>query len=339
MMIMFDYDRFRTIAYKYKYETALETDSERVRYCDLLSKVNSVYNALLRLNLENGTVMLFARTGILPICVVLACNRAGFDCVIADSRLPLYAVESAVRKYTPIICAGEGKELKRLSSRLAECGCKSVLVIDDGPLPDCFPTEHRLSVLMSENDYFAVTTSDGKKGKITFAFDDDTPLPQTDFISGYGKRDAVIADVPFYNRAGAYLINELICSCHRIYLTDDFSSKILKKKKVKYLITAGCGNKNFKGETTVVSCTSLSVVGGGIFDKYEVEGILSKTSPLEISVDTDGEKIQIFVTVGEDADMDALQFYPPVQALRSVCKEVLYPYNAPKTFTFRQKTV
>lgn len=338
-MIMFDYAEFRTIAYKYKYETVFETDSERVRYCDLLARVNAVYNALLRLNLSGGTVMLFARTGILPVCLAFACNRAGFDCVIADSRLPLYSVESAVKKHSPLICAGKGKELSRLSSRLLECGCKSVLVIDESPLPERFPTEYRLSSLIDENDYFTVGADSEKKGKTVFAFDDDTPLPQTDFISDYGKRDAVILDVPFYKRAGAHVLRELIFSCHRIYLTDDFSSKILKKKKVKHLITAGSKNKDFKGETAFVNCASHSVVGGGVFDKTEVGDILSKTSPLDISVDTDGEKIQIFVTVGDDADMDALQFYPPVQALRSVCKEVLYPYNAPKTFTFRQKTV
>lgn len=331
---MFDYQKFKKTAYKFKYETLFETDTERVRYGDYLSRVNAVYNALLRLNFSGGTVMLFARTSPDAFSVALACDRAGYRCVITDSKLPVFEVENAVKKHTPALCIGEGRELLRISKRLIEIGCKSVVVTDNSPLPNVFPTEYSLSELVLQNDYVTVNSNTDKKGEFVFAFDDNTPLPDMSFANDIKAREGIVLDIPFYRNAGAYVFCELVYGCHRICFCDN-SPKTLKKKKITTLVTAG-DRCETPIETVRVCCSEKTYIGGGIFEKEQIESVLSKAYPMPVSLSAGEGKIRVGVSVGADADMEALQFYPPVQALKSVAKEILYPFDVPKMFAFKK---
>ncbi len=333
---MFDYEKLKRCCYKFKYETAIETDTERIQYGELLTRVNAVFNALLRLNTGGGTVFIFSRTSVNSLCCAYACNRAGFDCVIADSRLPLFDVADIVNRFSPSLCIAQGRELRRISKTLFENGCKSSVCTDTAPLCSILPTEYRLSELIEQNDYLVVNHIRERCPNTYFAFDDGVLVTDFSWMKKFARRDGLLVRLPFYKHAGVQTVTELLYDCHRLVITDTDDAKILKKKKIRALVTADT-KPAFSGETVALEMSVLPMVGGGVYDCDRITETVRKIYKLPFSISLEDGKIRVSVTVDSDADMGRLQLYPPVMALKTLCRELLYPFDTSKTFAFTRK--
>ena len=349
---MFDYEKIKSAAYKYKYETALETQNVRISYKELLNMIDAVYNSLCVMNVTGGAVAVLLRSGRDLVCSAFACDRAGFDCVTADSRISVSCAARLAEKYRPSVVIMPSCELERLAEIFLHCDCKTVVLTetlaqgDNSDERQLFPAQFDFDSLLERNDY-AFVDKDGEKRNskhVFFGVGDDSAkyvdkLP--DALSALSPRTPIYISLPFYEQAGALAITSLLYGGRRCFLADVPDKKLFKRKKVGAVLCDSVLTAAF----AEYSCEILTVetdperpflyAGGGLLNLQEINAELIKLSGMKSFCEFDGCRLRIVFETDTVPDMQSEY----VKQLALDCRRLLSAYNVPKSFVFRKKTV
>lgn len=350
---MFDYEKIKSAAYKYKYETALETQNVRISYKELLNMIDAVYNSLCVMNVTGGAVAVLLRSGRDLACSSFACDRAGFDCVTADSRISVSRAARLAEKYRPSVVIMPSCELERLAEIFLRCDCKTAVLTetskqgDNSDVRQLFPAQFDFDSLLERNDYAYIDKGGEKKNSrhVFFGVGDDSvqyadTLPG-DALSALSPRTPIYISLPFYEQAGALALTSLLYGGRRCFLADMPDKKLFKRRKVGAVLCDSVLTAAF----AEYPCEILTVetdparpflyAGGGLLNLQEINAELIKISGMKSFCEFDGCRLRIVFETDAVPDMQSEY----VNQLALDCRRLLSAYDVPKSFVFRKKTV
>lgn len=340
---MFDYERLKTAAYKYKYETALETESRRISYKELLEMTDAVYNSLCVANASGGNVAVLLRACPEAVLVYFACARAGFECVSADSRLSPEKAARLAKEYNPSVVILPSSESLRLGGIFSKHGCKTAVFTGEMPDIQIFPAQFGFDILLDKNNY-KVSEKKREQRAGGHAFFDGNGykdiLPQE--IFELPPREPIYIALPVYENAGSLALTELLYSGRRCFIPQTNDMKMFKRKKLCAVICDELSGplypERFRFVFTVKTDAAkpFAYAGGGTLYMREIEEKLSQTAGLPVQCRFDGVKIRIAVLTD---DINASDDSALVKKLANACSDILYAYNMPKSLVFVTKTV
>lgn len=349
---MFDYDRIKSAAYKYKYETALETQSLRISYRELLNMIDAVYNSLCVMNVTGGAVAVLLRSCAASVCSSFACDRAGFECITADSLISEAAAERLAEKYRPSVVIMPYSQLLRLADVFLRFGCRTAVLTEipsqNGGIENnqMFPAQFEFDSLLEKNDYTFVDKDRGGRrfehvffsgGDCDGKYIDTMP----DGIANLPPRTPVYIDLPLYEHAGAVAVTSLLYGGRRCFLTDMPDKKLFKRKKVGAVICDRLSAEAYRDFPCKILTAETDprrpflYVGGGLFCLKDINARLSVISGMNAVCEFDGCRLRIIFETDSVPDMQSTY----VKRLAADCRRLLSAYNVPKSFVFRKKTV
>lgn len=328
------YESFRASAYKNKYEIAIETDSLRVSYGELIKTTGGFYNSLCQMSLYGKTVAVFTGGCVQTVSAVFAALKADCKCVVISPAGNLERINKSLSVYRPDIAVVYGKHLERLAPSLIAFGTSTAVVVgDDIPEQQYLPSVYSFDELVDINDY-SVQTPSGKDGSIVF----DAPSAEflyTDAIENLGKRDGVLFDLPLYTEA-AYraLCNTLEGGKKCVFLKSP-DKKTAKKKKIKLAVVAN--EKDYDCQMAFATSDEFYSIGGQILDIKQTEQYISEQCGYPAKIAYDGHKLKLFVELGRDADIAAVKSSPLAAALSGICAEAFFAINCTKSIVFKKE--
>lgn len=332
---MFDYRHFKTVAYKHKYETAIEYRKSRVLYSELLEKVNAVYNSFCQMMTE-GTLIVLSRDTEQTVCVSYAASRAGLCTLHADPKLPLVRLEELVAKYRPQFALLPSCEAERVGAVLAKGGCKYAVLTGERIQTDVFPSVFYYDELVKMNDY-AFVRPDAERCPEHFFEDGFVSVPPD--LSSLGIRDGIFIGMPVFTSGALTALDGVLGSGHKCVVMTDINPKAFSKQKVRAVIT--CDPAAFRSFSCDIIPLPLrdgvQVVTGGLFDSAYISEKLTRLCSREINCVLLKDRITATVTLAAQDDAAAIQGSPVALALKSAATDLLYPFDMPKTFVFKQK--
>lgn len=340
---MFDYNKFKAVSYRYKYETALETQSERISFGQLLDMIDAVYNSIYVSNPSGGNVAVLLRCCPEAICTYFACSKAGFECISADSMISEQEADRLAGLYNPTVVVMPSDQMARLSGVFQKNGCKIAVYTGSEPQTQYFPAQFGFDVLLDKNNYSIVEKKHVVKAcehVFYYGSNYNDKLPAEVFE--LGQRQSVYIGLPVYEQAGASLLCGLLYSGHRCFISQQPDIKLLKRKKVWAVV---CDKLSVQLYEETVKCKVFAVdtdvskkfvyAGGGILYPDCVSDDLSGLTGLHVSCKFDGKKIRIVTETNKTPDpSDEL-----VKLISKRCNELLYGLDVPKSLVFVVKTV
>ena len=340
---MFDYEKYRAAAYKYKYETALETERRRISYKELYAMTDAFCNSLCVANPSGGSVAVLLRACPEAVCAYFACVKAGFDCISADSRLSLDKARLLAEKYRPTVVVMPSMEFSRLSDIFLHHDCKTAVFTGEAPQEQLFPAQFGFDILLEKNNYAVMDKKQERRTCEHIFFDGNgfkDSLPSSLFE--LPVREPVYIGLPIYENAGSLALTELLYSGRRCFIPQELNPAIFKRKKIHAAICDKLSKPSFSEtfrsvfEADTDTSKPFVYAGGGTLYTDAIGKYLSSVTGYSVSCLFDGTKIRIAVSaedirIAEDAEL--------IKAIKNVCADILYAYDMPKSVVFVKKTV
>ena len=338
---MFEFENFNVSSLKYKYETAIETENDRISYQRLSGMVNAIYNSLTLMNTNGASVAVLLPNSPEAICSYYACSKAGFDYVAASSKISRVEAYELVIAHRPSVVIMPSGELSRLADIFLDNGCKNAVFTGNDAQKQYFPSQFSFDRLLKENDYdYARKTAKSPGRHIVFYGDSfNDKIPQS--LYKVAVREPIFVDLPIFENAGALVFSSLLDTGHRCFILSEKSARLFKKKKVKSVVCFNGDEQSFSdfdcdlyvieqdGSKPYVCSHS------GLFSPQKVSEYLGKRFVLPVVCSLSDNKIRLIMEVEEiPSPQDRL-----VIELKNQTSDLLYSISLPKSFVFRKKTV
>lgn len=328
------YQTFKTVAYKYKYETAIETESERITYGELLERTSRLYNSFCQLGLEGKTVAVFTNNCPETVYAVLAASRAGARCVICPASGPISQIRQSFFVYRPVVAILHACHLSRIAPVMDECGCHCAVTVGKAEC-DFLPAVHTLSDLMQLNDY-VVPTPPKAEGAVVLA-SDGVRWDVTERIKALPPREGVYLSLPLYCGAGFDALWQALVTGHKCVICDIPTKAFLKRKKVSLCLLYE-GQDSFGLDAEFYSNPNTFCINNEFLYKEKSDSLLSERVGYPVECDFCDNKLRISITLTKDADIDSVKNSPLSHAIKEYCSDVFCGIICQKSVVFK-KTV
>ncbi len=328
------YNEFKTAAYKYRYETAIENEYVRISYGELLGRVNALYNSLCQMGVSGKTVAVL--TGNCPetVYAIFACLKAGCRCVLCRVSGPKSALLQKLEVYRPSVAVLHTCHFNHSVDALKKVGCNCAIVTEQGEVDDTLlPSVYFLNDLLQINDYNASTATQ-TDGSIVLA-NDGAHFDTKDAIDALDKREGVYIGLPLYCGAGFDSLIFALLSGHKCVFCHTPSKQLFKKKNVR-LSLAYSGTPTFDCNTLFYENNNTFCINGEFVYKEECENIISMAIGYPVFLDFDGNKLKITVKLFENDDIGAVAGSPLARAVANCAADVLYGAACPKSVVFKK---
>jgi len=312
---MFDYERFKAAAYKFKYETAFEYLKNRVSYSDFLNLVNAFYNSLCQMG-HRGNILLLSRDAFTVSTVSLAASKAGVACIHADSKILQDDVAFLCKKYMPSLVIFPLEQKPALCEVLLQQGIQSAIITDGVDTPS-FPKEFYFDDLLVLNNYLTKLPDFEKCPQQLFF--DNTYLCTVPEIDNLPLRDGIFIDCPAFTPAFAQTMSKLLYSGRKYTAAP---------KKIKTVLHI---SDDLEKQLGIVA------VDGGLFYSDRLSKKLSQLCKHEINCTVENGKIRVIVKLFENESTSSITDSQLVKTLKLESTRLFMPYNVPKTFVFKPK--
>lgn len=334
---MFDYNEFKISAYKYKYETAIETSFFRLTYGELLTRINAVSNSLFQMRLEGG-IALLSRDAFTVFVTACAASKAGIPCVIADSKMQMSEAEALIKKYTPQAVFLPTAELERIGGVFCENGCKTCIATE-GTVQEnsIFPSQFDFDSLIKINDYVTVREASNTTVKTCFFDGEDLVTPDLSAVFCHPIREGVYTDVPVFEPVGACILSALLKNGRKYCNLGRPDKKVFKKHKITTVIT----DARYEINADIIeapAAMSYLRVGGGLFRAKKLSKELTQAIQRQTECEFSDGKIRVVVTLLDTDDTKGLSKGSELaKTVISAANDILYPFETPKSFIFKRK--
>lgn len=329
------YETFRATAYKNKYEIAIETETERISYGDLLKTVLAFYNSLCQMSLCGKTVAVFTGASSKTVAAVFGALKADCKCVIMSPSGNLERINKSLSVYRPDVAVVYSQHLNQLAPSLVAFGTSCAVTIGDGiPEQQYLPSVYSFDELVEINDY-AIQSADGKNGQLVFE-SELAVFEHADAIKSLGKRDGVLFDLPLYTSASYYALEKVFENGKKCVFLTTPDKKTIKKKKVKLAIVGNTKNQ-LDCNTVAVSSDDVFAIQNQLLYVKDTEQYISERCGYPIKLSYDGSKLKVYVELGADADILSVSSSPLAQALSDICKDAFFAINCTKSIIFKKQ--
>lgn len=318
-------------ARRYRYERAFEINGRGISYGELDGIADALANSLSRMCSEGGTVCVLTRSAYDAVRVYLACVRAGFDCVAADSRITERDACRLARMYRPAVAVLPSDSSEGVGRILASEGCKNA-VITDGKMPErIFPAQFQLEQIIEENNYRVVSKKDTPPGKI-IPFYGDFRVGELCGFENLARRTSVYCGFPVFESCGIQILDMLLGCGHRIAMPTELTKRAFKKDRVGAVV---CPAYDFQiyseicdGIITPITDGSKEYMcaGGGLLFAEKIGKEMSEITGEPTTCEYENGKIRIVVHAAPNAEKMPLQ--------KQTALELLYPNICRKSFVF-----
>ena len=328
------FNEFKAAAYRYKYETAIETEYARVSYGELLKRVNALYNSFFQMGVAGKTVAVL--TGNCPetVYAILACIKAGCRCVMCRVSGPADSLLQKLSVYRPVVAVVHGCHFAHTVPVFEKIGCHSVIAAEnEGVDKEALPSVHFMSELLEINDYASVATELGE-GTVVLA-NDGVHFDTREAILAQGIRDGVYIGVPLYCGAGFDSLFYALLSGHKCVFCQSPSAQFFKKKNVKLALLYK-GAHSFDTNALFYENSNTICINCEFIYPEECENLISAAIGYPVSVDFDGKKIKISVTLFENSDIKSVAGSPLSYAVANVAGDVFYGIGCQKSVIFKK---
>lgn len=326
------YQQFKTVAYKFKYETAIETESERITYGELLQRSATLYNSFFQLGIAGKTVAVFTNNCPETVYAVLAASRAGARCVICRVSGPLKKIKETLSVYRPSVAIVHACHLGRISPALAGCGCHCAVTVGRAQ-DDSIPSLYTLADLMEINDYNTVAPQEGE-GSVVLA-NDGVHWDVTERIAALPAREGVFLSLPLYCGAGFDALWQTLMTGHKCVICDIPTKGMLRRKKVSLCLVYE-GEDSFGIDAEYYSNPDTYCINREFMYKAECEDYLSESTGYPVDCTFDGKRLRITLTLNSDSDIEAVKDSPLSHALSGYCADTFYGMICRKSVVFKK---
>lgn len=330
------YNEFKLAAYKYKYETAIETEYARVSYGELLKRVNALYNSFYQMNVAGKTVAVL--TGNCPetVYAIIAGVKAGCRCVMCRVSGPSDALLQKLSVYRPSVAVVHGCHFAHATPVLSKIGCNCAIVTENTDIDrEALPSVHFLSELLEINDYNSAAAQNSD-GTVVLA-NDGVHFDTQQAILDAGRRDGIYIGLPLYCGAGFDSLFYALLSGHKCVFNEKPTAQFFKKKNVKLALVYD-GAKTFDADSLFYKNNNTLCINSEFIYPQECEKLISEAIGYPVSVGFDGEKIKITVMLSDDSDIKSVAGSPLAHAVASVAADAFYGIGCQKSVVFK-KTV
>ncbi len=331
-----NFDDFKAAAYRYKYETAIETEYERVSYKELLTRVNALYNSFCQMGITGKTVAVLTGNCPQTVYAILAAVKAGCRCVLCRVSGPVDALAEKLSVYRPSVAVVHSCHYMHTVPVLRDCGCNCAVVAEQGDVDrTLLPAVHFLSELVEINDYSSLPTE--QKDGIVVLANDGVHWDTKAAIESTGRRDGVYIGLPLYCGAGFDAVFSALFSGHKCVFLERPTKQIFKKKNVKLALvykglpTFDCDALFYQNDNTIC-------INNEFIYPAECEKLISDAIGYPTVCEYDGEKIKISVILPPDADISAVSGSPLARAIAGHAADAFYGLACRKSVVFK-KTV
>lgn len=331
---MFDYLKFRTSAYKHKYDIAVETDSKRITYGELNSDVISLCNSLANMNIGKSALVMLPDCAELAVSC-LALSKAGFERMLASPLLSSADVGEILLSFIPDVVFLPSEQLGRLGPVLADHGCACAVVL--GNEQCIFPAQFDYYDLIVRNDYRVASECQPSQSEPVFFYDSDKPLPES--ITA----DAACIRLPLCEKQGAFVLSDILYRGAKWVHIKEINKKTVKKKKADRVFTDPSSAYMYAGAGCEVDVLPFAErfrrCGDRLADLSKLSEQFCAVCKDSVTVSFSGVKMHITLTLGADAGKTDIESHPSVAAVKRAAPDLLYGIDCPKTFTVKQKKV
>ena len=328
------YQQFKTIAYKHKYEIAIETEDERISYGELLERAGALYNSFCQMGVAGKTVAIFTNRCPQTVYAVLAASRAGARCVIMRASGPIAKIKDKLSVYRPRVAMMHACHLDRLSDALLSAGCSCAVTVGKAE-SEVMPTLYTLSDLMEINDY-SVVTPPAAEGSVVLA-NDGVRFDASEQIKNVPQRAGIFNSLPLYCGAGYDAMWQTLMSGHKCFFTDMPKAALFKRKKIALALLYE-GDDSFGCDAVYYSNPDTFCINGEFLYPEECEEAISTATGYPVRCDYEDGKVKITVTLPPDSDISAVSDSPLARAVSGYCADVFYGVICRKSVVFK-KTV
>ena len=330
---MFDYIKFRTTAYKHKYDTVLDTPNKRISYGELNSAVNALYNSLMNMGISGRALVMLGNT---PEFVTscLALSKAGFEVMLVSPLVSSAELKAAYTAFEPSFVIATGEALNRLNGTLLQLGCITAVAV--GNAQNVFPAQFDYDSLLASNDYRLVNTAEAESGNFCFFYQSEINTPELPEV------DAAFLLLPLCEKQGAALLSQLIYNGGRCILGGEVNKKTVKKKKADALFVdpslaymysdIGCKVYTFEFSQNLRRC------GDRLVDVALVSKHFTELCRAPVTISFSGVRLHITLTLDGNASKENVAEHPAVKAVKAAAGDLLFAIPSPKTFSVK-KTV
>lgn len=328
------YQQFKTVAYKYKYEIAIETEDARISYGELLERAGALYNSFCQMGIAGKTVAIFTNNCPETVYAVLAASRAGARCVIMRASGPISKIKSTLSVYRPSAAILHACHLERLTPALTAADCRCAVTVGKAE-SDALPSLYTLSELMQINDYNVVTTP-VSGGSVVLA-NDGVRWDVSERIAALTRRDGVYLSLPLYCGAGYDALWATLMSGHKCVISDMPSKNLFKRKKISLALLYE-GDDAFGYDAEYYSNPNTFCINSEFLYPEECEEIVSRASGYPTRCDYKDGKVKITLTLPQGSDIGSVSDSPLSRAIAGYCADIFYGVVCRKSVVFK-KTV
>lgn len=329
---MYDYEKFKAAAYRYKYDIAAEFEKSRLTYNELYEKVNALYNALANMGVSGSAVLLCPEPFELMVSA-FALSKCSLERIICNYKISEYELKKICKKYSPSVVFLKNTELERLAPVLSEAGVNTAVTY--GASGQLLPAVFEYEKLVDTNDYLLVKeyTASAKTEFLTAAKCDMLKLSDEQIKGG------VFVDIPSASEPFASAVCDILYRGGRLFFTQNLTKKMVSKKKISCVLTDSRSAEKYAslGADVQTFEPPLRIVAGVFFDgKYLSENLTEMTGTNTEAV-FNGAIIN--VTAHFEKDFDAGNGKARMQAVTDAAKDLLCAYNVKKTIAFKKSRV
>lgn len=326
------YQQFKTVAYKHKYEIAIETEDERISYGELLERVGALYNSFCQMGIAGKTVAIFTNRCPQTVYAVLAASRAGARCVLMRASGPVSKIKEKLSAYRPSAAILHACHLDRLSGALLSAGCNSAITVGKVE-SEVMPTLYTLSELMDINDY-SVVNAPLSEGSVVIA-NDGVKFDVSEKIKSVPVRAGIYISLPLYCGAGYDAMWQTLMSGHKCFFTDMPSKALFKRKKIALALVYE-GDESYDCDAEYYSNPDTFCINGEFLYPEECEEAISKSVGYPARCDYEGGRVKITITLPPDSDISAVSESPLARSVSGYCADVLYGIVCRKSVVFKK---
>jgi len=328
------YNEFKTAAYRYRYEAAIETEYERISYGELIERVNALYNSFCQMGVVGKTVAVL--TGNCPetVYAILATLKAGCRCVLCRVSGPSESLFQKLVAYRPSVAVVHACHFERTVGLLEKSGCSCAVIAERAEVNrELLPSVHLLSDLLEINDYNAASLP-ASEGSVVLA-NDGVRFDSGNAITSLGKRDGVYIGLPLYCGAGFDSLFTALMSGHKCVFCHVPSASLFKKKSVRLALVYK-DSPVFDTDALFYQNDNTLCINGEFVYPEECENIISAEIGYPVFLSYDGKKLKITVKLYENDDISAVSTSPLTRAVAKSAAKVLYGVACPKSVVFKK---
>ncbi len=327
------YNEFKTAAYKYKYETAVETQTSRLSFGDLLEKSNALYNSFCQMGLLSKTVAVMTGNTADSLISIIACLRADITCKIMRAAGPALHIQKSLLYFGASAVIVSADDFLHIAPAIKNGGCNCAIVTGKPQNTSALSSVYSFDSLLKLNDY---TTIEPTKNEGTASVQYPQCRLETELkIESVGERDGVFIGLPIYTAAGFDAVCKTLLNGKKCVFSSAPSKQFFNKKSVVFsLMFDGCDS--FETDALFYKNTDAARIGTDIFFTDEFENSITDAVGYPCECVFDGSRIKICVFVPKDTDLGQVALSPLARALAAAAKDTFYRADCPKSVIFKK---